>query len=257
VKSKCITKHNLTTWFAAAKEIEGCDKTWEQLVDFVAECIARRFVWTYDTNHQVIREQRSWKNTTVLNHRSPAPSTHSPPLLHLPPSPPLSQLPYSQPSPSLLVPSKHVLVTNVRQVVSKTTEIPVTMDLMSDEEQTEMPSMGCLVSTLNVCGKSTETSMSELMISVKKNGEVSVAAKTTDFDSGMQFPGPEEDVYQEDTYQEDGFDENYNVEGAYALVKTKRNHIRCTRNCAVWKCIFLASARRATLAFTIDSSTWK
>jgi len=94
------------------------------------------------------------------------------------------------------------------------------MDLIGDEEQTEMSSMGCLVSTLNVCGKSTETSMSGMMIGVKKNGEVSVAAKTTDFDSGMQFPGPEEDVYQEDAYREDSFAENYHVEGAYALVKT-------------------------------------
>ena len=58
LKSKCITKHNLTSWFNVAKQNENCDKTWEQLVDFVSECIARKFGWAYNVDREMFCEHR-------------------------------------------------------------------------------------------------------------------------------------------------------------------------------------------------------
>jgi len=58
IKSKCITKHNLTSWFNVAKQNENCDKTWEQLVDFLSECIARKFGWTYNVDREMFCENR-------------------------------------------------------------------------------------------------------------------------------------------------------------------------------------------------------
>jgi len=58
LKSRCITKHNLTSWFNAVKQNENCDKTWEQLVDFVSECIARKFGWTYHAQREMFCEHK-------------------------------------------------------------------------------------------------------------------------------------------------------------------------------------------------------
>jgi len=55
LQSKCITKHNLCTWFNAAKKNESCDKTWEQLVDFVANCIYTTFGWTYNSKKEIFQ----------------------------------------------------------------------------------------------------------------------------------------------------------------------------------------------------------
>jgi len=55
IQSQCITKHNLCTWFNAAKKNESCDKTWEQLVDFVSNCILLKFGWTYNSEQELFR----------------------------------------------------------------------------------------------------------------------------------------------------------------------------------------------------------
>jgi hypothetical protein len=56
LECKCITKHNLCTWFNTAKKNESCDKTWEQLVDFVANCINVTFGWTYNSNEEIFEQ---------------------------------------------------------------------------------------------------------------------------------------------------------------------------------------------------------
>ena len=53
LQSKCITKQNLCTWFNAARKNESCDKTWDQLVDFVANCIHVTFGWTYNSKEEI------------------------------------------------------------------------------------------------------------------------------------------------------------------------------------------------------------
>ena len=65
VSCKCITKHNLTTWFATVKKNENCEKTWEQLVDFVSEPIVRKFGWTYNPEFEVFRDKDESQNIQV------------------------------------------------------------------------------------------------------------------------------------------------------------------------------------------------
>ena len=60
IRSTCITKHNLCTWFNSAKENEGCDKTWEQLVSFVSGRISKHFGWTYDAKREMFRDRKVW-----------------------------------------------------------------------------------------------------------------------------------------------------------------------------------------------------
>jgi len=47
LSNNCISKHQLTTWFNDVKKKASCEKTWEELVDFLSERILQRFNWTY------------------------------------------------------------------------------------------------------------------------------------------------------------------------------------------------------------------
>jgi len=47
VSNNCISKQQLTTWFNDMKKKASCEKTWDELVDFLSERIWQRFNWTY------------------------------------------------------------------------------------------------------------------------------------------------------------------------------------------------------------------
>jgi len=48
--NNCITKVQLSTWFHEVKKKASCEKTWDELVDFLSERIWMRFNWTYNVD---------------------------------------------------------------------------------------------------------------------------------------------------------------------------------------------------------------
>jgi len=50
VSNNSISKQQLTTWFNDMKKKASCEKTWDELVDFLSERIWQRFNWTYNAN---------------------------------------------------------------------------------------------------------------------------------------------------------------------------------------------------------------
>ena len=53
ISNNCISKQQLTTWFNDVKKKASCEKTWDELVDFLSERIWMRFSWTYHADMAV------------------------------------------------------------------------------------------------------------------------------------------------------------------------------------------------------------
>ena len=82
ISSNCITKQLLTTWFNDVKKKASCEKTWDELADFLGERIWMRFGWTYnaemeafcampsDNNNEIILTSQPDKNHPLVNETS-------------------------------------------------------------------------------------------------------------------------------------------------------------------------------------------
>jgi len=53
ISNNCITRQQLTTWFSDVKKKASCEKTWEELVDFLGDRIWGRFGWTYNAEMEI------------------------------------------------------------------------------------------------------------------------------------------------------------------------------------------------------------
>jgi hypothetical protein len=67
MSNNCISKEQLVTWFHDVKKKASCEKTWDELVDFLGERIWMRFNWTYNADMAVfcaIVPESTAENTT-------------------------------------------------------------------------------------------------------------------------------------------------------------------------------------------------
>ena len=75
ISNNCITKQLLTTWFNDVKKKASCEKTWEELVDFLGERIWMRFGWTYNAEMEIFCSIQTEKADNRANPPAPDSST--------------------------------------------------------------------------------------------------------------------------------------------------------------------------------------
>ena len=69
MSNNCISKQQLITWFNDVKKKASCEKTWDDLVDFLGERIWMRFHWTYNADMEVfcaMVSENSVESTTLV-----------------------------------------------------------------------------------------------------------------------------------------------------------------------------------------------